>query len=222
MASAYIIGFISQKGGVGKSTLARAAAVALTKEGYRVRLGDLDVQQGTTVDWYRRRLQGDSTRLASVEPYSTVGHALSSSLDLNPAFDVIILDAPGRSSQATLAIAQAAHLVIQPATGTLDDLDPGIRLFHDLRKSQVQSSKLLFALARTTSEREEELAKDYIRQAGYAVLEATLPDRSGYKAAQNAGFTVVETFYPSLNQRADALLQEIFQYIKTLYNQASG
>jgi len=63
----YTIGFGSQKGGIGKSTLARATAVALTKYGYRVRLCDLDTQQGTSIEWYRQRLNSGGKPLASVE-----------------------------------------------------------------------------------------------------------------------------------------------------------
>ena len=63
----YTIGFGSQKGGIGKSTLARATAVALTKYGYRVRLCDLDTQQGTSIEWYRQSLNSGGKPLASVE-----------------------------------------------------------------------------------------------------------------------------------------------------------
>ena len=126
----FVLGFISQKGGVGKSTLARAAAVALSRDGYRVRLADLDPQQNTSVDWYKRRLNNGGGALASVESYETIRQALESGLDMRPALDVLVVDAPGRSSDATIALAQQAHLVIQPATGSpppanaADVLDP--------------------------------------------------------------------------------------------------
>ena len=215
----YIIGFVSQKGGVGKSTLARAAAVSLAGEGYRVRLCDLDIQQGTVLEWYRRRLQGGAKPLASVEYYQTIAHALKSGLDVNPSFDIIVIDAPGRSSEATLSLARSAHLVIQPTSGTLDDLDPGIRLFHELRNKQLSPQKMVFALTRTTSDREEEMAREYIGQAGYIVFTSTLPDRAGYKTAQNSGLTVLETPYPSLNQRAESLLKEMTDYINLMYTE---
>lgn len=215
----YVIGFVSQKGGVGKSTLARAAAVSLAAEGYRVRLCDLDIQQGTVLEWYRRRLQIGANPLASVEYYQTVAHALKNSLDLSPSFDIIVIDAPGRSSEATLSLAQGAHLVVQPTSGTLDDLNPGIRLFHELRNKQVSIQKTVFALTRTTSEREEEMAREYISEAGYTVFASSLPDRAGYKTAQNSGLTVLETPYPSLNQRAESLLKEMTNYINLLYSE---
>jgi chromosome partitioning protein len=218
----YIIGFVSQKGGVGKSTLARATAVALSKDGFRVRLCDLDTQQGTSIEWYRQRLNSGGKPLASVEYYGTVKQALQNGLDVNPAFDFLVVDSPGRSSAATIELAQQAHLVIQPATGTLDDLRPGVLLFHELLKNKVPPSRMLFALTRTSSDHEEALAKDYIKAGGYTVLNATLPDSPGYKHAQNEGLSVIETRWDSLNQKAQALIDEVFNTLSRLYNQASN
>ncbi|MFC7693884.1 ParA family protein [Paeniroseomonas aquatica] len=53
-----IIACVSQKGGVSKSTLARALAVELARSGLSVHLADLDIDQGSQVDWHRDRLSG--------------------------------------------------------------------------------------------------------------------------------------------------------------------
>jgi chromosome partitioning protein len=45
-----VIAFISQKGGVGKSTLARALATEASKEEMKVLLADCDPQQGTSAN----------------------------------------------------------------------------------------------------------------------------------------------------------------------------
>lgn len=210
----YIFGFVSQKGGVGKSTLARAAAVALARSEYRVKLCDLDVQQGSTIDWYRRRLQHGSPPLASVQSYRSVEDALGNGLDVPPGFDAIVIDAAGRSSEATLKLAQQAHILIQPTSGTLDDLDPAIRLFHDLRNKGIPSKKLVLVLSRTTTDAEQEMARDYVSQTGYRMLKTAIPDRSGYKLAQNLGNTILETSFPSLNERAEALIEEVLDLSK--------
>ena len=51
-----IVAFVSQKGGVGKSTLARALAREAAMSGLKTKIADLDTQQGTSVDWHRTRL----------------------------------------------------------------------------------------------------------------------------------------------------------------------
>src|SRR5262245_36599246 len=47
--------FTSQKGGVGKSTLARSAAVSLAYLGRKVLLADFDVEQRTCMRWQAQR-----------------------------------------------------------------------------------------------------------------------------------------------------------------------
>ena len=50
-----IVGFVSQKGGVGKSTLARALATVAAEAGIKVKIADLDPQQQTIARWEERR-----------------------------------------------------------------------------------------------------------------------------------------------------------------------
>ena len=57
---AALVGLVSQKGGVGKSTLARLVAREYAAAGWQVKIADLDISQGTSTDW------PDSTR--SVRP----------------------------------------------------------------------------------------------------------------------------------------------------------
>ena len=53
-----LVGVISQKGGVGKSTLARLIAREYAAAGWDVKIADLDISQGTSTDW-KQRLVGD-------------------------------------------------------------------------------------------------------------------------------------------------------------------
>jgi chromosome partitioning protein len=67
-----IIAFVSQKGGVGKSTLARALAREAAHGGLTVKIADLDTQQGTSVDWHRTRLHTGQQPAVAVEAFATV------------------------------------------------------------------------------------------------------------------------------------------------------
>ncbi len=205
----YIIGFVSQKGGVGKSTLARAVAQELKINNFRVKLADLDVQQGTTIDWHRRRLDNDYEPVGSVECFRTVREAL----DASPEYDAVIIDGAGRSSEATKMIAEASDVVVQPAGASLDDLIPAIRLNHELVKQGIPMQKLFIALSRIGTAAEEEAARDYIEQAGYKVLEGGTYEKPAYRMALNEGRTITETRYEGLNNRADALVQNIFNQL---------
>src|SRR5689334_15654474 len=137
-----VVAFISQKGGVGKSTLARAVAREAAAGGLGVKIADLDTQQGTSVDWHRQRLDGVIEPTVAVEAFKTAGQALA----VADAYDLLIVDGPARTSKATLEIARVANLVVQPTGASADDLRPAVREFHALLQAGVLAEKLVFAL----------------------------------------------------------------------------
>ncbi len=87
---AILVGMVSQKGGVGKSTLARLVAREYAKAGWNVKIADLDISQGTSFSWQARRLQYQVEPVVPVERFGTVDQALK----LADQYDLIILDAP--------------------------------------------------------------------------------------------------------------------------------
>jgi chromosome partitioning protein len=204
-----IIAFVSQKGGVGKSTLARALAREAAAGGLRVKLADLDTQQGTSVDWHRLRLGAGIEPVVSVEAFATAAQALA----IASAYDILIIDGPARTSAATLEIAKAASLVVQPSGASLDDLRPAVREFHALVKAGLPPSRLTFALNRIGTDAEEAEARAYLQEASYSVLAGYLAERPAYRRAQNGGHAVTETRYPALNERADALIQSLIDRV---------
>lgn len=204
-----IIGLISQKGGVGKSTLARALAREAAAGGLRVKLADLDTQQGTSSNWHRRRLDIGIEPAFSVEAFKTAAQALRIASD----FDVLVLDGPARASSATLEIGQQASLVIQPTGASVDDLHPAVLTFHELVREGVPKVRLVFALCKIGTDAEEGEARAYIAQAGFETLVGFIPERPAYRQAQNLGLTITETRFPQLNRRADELLQNVVDRI---------
>ncbi|WP_312283900.1 ParA family protein [Candidatus Igneacidithiobacillus taiwanensis] len=202
---AAVVAFVSQKGGVGKSTLSRALAREAAAGGLRVKVADLDTQQGTSVDWHRHRLNAGIEPMVSVEAFATAEQALGVAKD----FDLLILDGPARTSRATLEIARAANIVVQPTGASLDDLRPAVREFHALVKAGVPSARLAFALNRIGTPAEEAETRAYLAEAGYVVLDGCLLERPAYRQAQNTGHAITETRYAVLNERADTLIQSI-------------
>lgn len=204
-----IIALISQKGGVGKSTISRALGREAAASGLSVKIADLDTQQGTTADWQRRRLAAGIEPAIQVEAFGSAKQALDRAGD----FDLLILDGPARTSKATLEIAQVADLVVQPTGASLDDLVPAIREFHALVKAGVPKNKLVFALNKVGTPAEERDARDYLTEAGYAVLQGAVFEKPTYRQAQNAGYALTETRHTTLNGAADAVLQDLINRI---------
>jgi chromosome partitioning protein len=206
---ASVIAFVSQKGGVGKSTLARALARETAAGGLKTKVADLDTQQGTSVDWHRTRMDAGIEPTVSVESFKTAAQALA----MADHFDILILDGPARTSQATLDIARTANLVVQPTGASLDDLRPAVREFHALIKAGIPRERLTFALNRIGTDAEEADARAYLAEAGYSVLAGCLVERPAYRQAQNSGLAVTETRYSKLNTRADALIQSLIDRV---------
>jgi chromosome partitioning protein len=204
-----IIAFVSQKGGVGKSTLARALAREAAAGGLKAKIADLDTQQGTSVDWHRIRLGAGVEPVIAVEAFATAEQALKAAGE----YDLLIIDGPARTSKGTLAIAQVADLVVQPTGSSVDDLRPAVREFHALTKEGIPIEKLAFALNRIGTAAEEVEARTYIQKAGYEALDGCLPERPAYRKAQNTGHAVTETSYAGLNAKADALIQALIDRV---------
>jgi chromosome partitioning protein len=204
-----IIGFISQKGGVGKSTLSRALAREAAANGLSVKIGDLDTQQKTSVDWSARRMNAKLLPEVPAEIFSTAEKAIKAAHQ----YDLFILDGPARASEGTLEIARVADLVVQPTGASLDDLIPAVLVFHELVSKGISRDKLVFALSKIGTDTEEADARDYIKRAGYAALDGCVFEKPGYRKAQNAGKSITETNFKALNARADALIQTLIDKI---------
>lgn len=204
-----VIAFVSQKGGVGKSTLARGLAREAAASGLRVKIADLDPDQATIIDWHKVRTQRGIQPPLSVELFRAAAHALASA----HGYDLLVIDGPAKASSGTTEIAKRADLIVQPTGAGRDDLNPAVRVFHGLVKVGVPQDRLVFALNHIGTENEAEAARSYIAEAGYTTLPGYLPERAAYRLAQNEGFSVTETRFNGLKERADALIQALIDKV---------
>mgnify|MGYP003612118980 CR=1 FL=1 len=211
----YTIAFLSQKGGVGKSTLARAIACEIHKGGNSVKLADLDTQQGTASEWYRIRLNNGFNALGSVEVFDTAERAIDSSR----GFDFLVIDGAPRASKGTLEVSKHADLIVLPCCASSDDIIPTIKLAYELEKKGCSRNKIAFALMRVTTEAEINEARIFINEAGFNVLNGCVYEKPAYRQAQNEGLSIIETKYNSLNQKAEILINSISEtLIKNIEN----
>ena len=63
---------------------------------------------------------------------------------------------------------------------------------------------------------EEAAARDYLTEAGYAVLKGCLSSKTSYREAQNNGRTITETRHAGLNIKADALIDPSLIWYKPM------
>ena len=204
-----IIALVSQKGGVGKSALARTLARDAVAAGLTVKLADLDVQQGTCLDWSRDRNAAGIEPAVSVESFRNAVAALAT----RDKVDLLILDGPARTSQATLEIAKVADVLVQPSGPSADDLRPVVRTWRELVAAGIPTSRLAVALNCVGSEAEEADARSFLERADVKALRHALPERIAFRQALNTGRAMTETRYPGLNSMASFLIQDIIDKV---------
>ena len=108
----------AQKGGAGKTTLARNLSVAASQDGLRVLCLDLD-PQGSLRAWWESR-DADTPAMLARDP---APHALKATLDAAKAqFDLCIIDTPPAAPEWLSEALGAADLVLIPVRPSPDDL----------------------------------------------------------------------------------------------------
>jgi chromosome partitioning protein len=196
-----IIAFISQKGGVGKSTLAQALASEAKKKKIKVLLADCDSQQTTSYEWSKIQSK------VSCQVFQQVKDIWLYTKN----YQLIIIDAPARTSQGTLEIAQKADLIIQPTGASRADLIPAVKEFNALTKAGIPKKKLLFVPFRLSVATEFQLIQEYLKKTGYACFSYYLIEKTSYKQAQNEGKTIIEVIYKTLKKQAKELVNNILK-----------
>jgi chromosome partitioning protein len=211
---ATIIAVISQKGGAGKSTIARLLAVEGASREMRVKIADLDLMQGTATNWNMRRQRGGREPAIEVQTFGAVDQATRD----RSSFDLLVLDGAPHASTQTAQAAKAADLVVIPTKPTLDDLTAALGLARELvAKGAATPSRILFVVNQTTdSVTEAAEARQWLLEGGFPVTEAHIPLKTGYSRALDAGDGLTEAKHPSLQGRARVVAGEIFDYLHAL------
>lgn len=215
----YIVGIVSQKGGIGKSTLARLLACEFVKGGLSSKIADLDTQQKTSTDWASDRAEASIEPEIQVQPFGNIKTALK---ECN-RFDTYIFDGRPHSSQQTIEVAKISDLIVIPTGQTKDDLSPAVKLAHNLANLGIGTEKISFAFVKTTnSDAEIKAARDYLAQTEYITLAGHIPVSTAYGIAHDAGKSVAETPYCSLNDKSVFLAQSIIDLLVKLKENKGG
>ncbi|MGL5285923.1 MAG: division plane positioning ATPase MipZ [Aeromonas sp.] len=214
-----IIGVLAQKGGVGKSALARTVATAYAQAGWKVALVDADQEQGTTSQWFQRRLESvpeGGAGMVVVTPHG-VNPLAKVIRDHEP--DLIVIDGCPRNTSATALFAESADLVLIPSGVSFDDLTPAATLCRSLHHSHgVSLERIRFVLNRagTKAQEIEEQGAALTDAGGAKVLGITLRERLSYRAALDAGKTLTEVTHPIVKREAQALIDEVAATLEAL------
>ena len=202
--------FTSQKGGVGKSTLARWCAAALAYREEKVLLADFDAEQGTCVRWRAQRAARDITPLIETRAFTK-----PSKLDkFNKAYTNIVIDAAGRLDDMAVELAQTADAVFLPSSFSLDDLLPTLKIIETLRREAPQTQDICVVFCRTGgSTAQEKQARSILSMNNVSTLSQVMAQKDGYATLNATGRTGREAANRHLREAALALDTEMLEFI---------
>ena len=203
-----VIACLSQKGGVGKSTISQLVARTYANAGWQVKIADFNVKQKTSVDWVTIRMNSGWKPHIAGEPFDKISTALKADCDL------LVIDGRPDTDTTVREIAPAATAIIIPTGVSAADLKPQLMFGNELLARGIPRERLLFVINRSNdSQIALKEAQSYIQISGFRFANTDLPDKVGYQNAMNIGRAVSETFHSSLTERAEALASEIVAFI---------
>lgn len=202
--------FTSQKGGVGKSTLARSAAVALACAGRKVLLADFDVEQRTCIRWQAQRLARAVTPQVDVAAFSKEKKLGRVEFD----YQDIVIDTRGQLDELSVDLATSADIVFLPSSFSLDDVAPTLRVIESLRGAGVPSARVAIVFCRTGgSKRQEQQVRSILAMNRIAALDVVLPQKDGFIALYATGRTGRDAPQPKLRAMALAMDEALLAVI---------
>ena len=176
-----VIVLAATKGGVGKTTLASALAVAAAGEKKMVGMLDLDPQQSLAMWWARRGSVDNPKVYAGVDTVSEAVEILE-----GHGVDYLFIDTgPGILRNLEPSI-KAADLVVIPVKASAFDLqaiDPVLEVAGESSKAYL----MVLNECDTRSKKMTESAAEFLESGGHKVATQRIMQRTAYRAAATAG-----------------------------------
>ncbi|HKH81307.1 MAG TPA: ParA family protein [Methylovirgula sp.] len=205
-----LVSFIGQKGGVGKSALARLLSVGAAREGRKVLLADFDLDQLTCLEWNATRLRRNIEPEIDVRSFKSMKKLRKT----EESFDLIVADTRGHADDLTKDVAEESSVVFLPTGTSVDDLRPTLALAQRLAKHGADG-KIMFILSKTgRSERQVAAALKRIEAQGFPILAAAWGLRDGLQSEFDFGRVGLESANRYLRDIAEqvgrAMMERIF------------
>lgn len=196
-----VIACLGDKGGVGKSTLARLIATYLAAQGRSVILSDFHRSQQTSLQWYSRRED------AGIQPVVPTELGVRAKDLLHRPCDVVVVDGAGSGASTSRSVAMIADRVIIPTSVSPDDLLPQLEFAKKLIDYGMRRERLLFVINFCPTDIDTLDETSLFLQAVGQVASTSLPVSVQVRRAHVAGYALSEV--PEVVKYTDQLMREV-------------
>ena len=199
------VAIIGQKGGSGKTTTVLGLAVEAVKAGRRVAIVDLD-PQATAANWGDRRADKENPAVVSCQ-----ASRLSQVMQAAQAqgVELVIIDTPGKSSEAAIAAAKVADWVLLPIQPHLFDIETLGSVKEILSLAGNPRAAVLVNRAPVQGKRHGD-TQEGLQAMGFDSVPVVLFSRTAHGDATNLGQTARE--YEPKGKAAQEM-GELYEYI---------
>jgi chromosome partitioning protein len=197
------VSIISQKGGVGKTTLATALAVAAEADGKNCAVFDLDPQASASF-WHDAREA--STPAVAAVPSSRLTHLLKAAME--SGCDLAIIDAPPFAKDIAFEAAHHADFILIPTRPAVLDIMAMTKTL-DLVKHYGKPAAVVLTFCPPAG-RELSDTEEAIRQLGAELCPVRIGNRIAFSRAQQTG-RVAQEYEP--DGKAAEEIRQLYDYI---------
>ncbi|HGX3708925.1 TPA: P-loop NTPase [Escherichia coli] len=203
------IAFLSGKGGVTKTSLARALAVAYINAGWAVGIVDQDTGQNSFHKWNGRRTHFGHTPTIDVRSGSLrdAKHLIDSNTK-----HLVLVDGAAYGSRDTVEAAKMVDMIVVSCRFSLDDMESAVETMNRLVLEGVPAEKFCVVFSGVPEQRSPVNyvnAQAWMAQTPYFICNGFIEQKNSLTDAQNEGLALNEVKFPSVRKRVDQVMESI-------------
>ncbi|EMD0638894.1 ParA family protein [Salmonella enterica] len=203
------LSFLSGKGGVTKTTIARAICVAYTNAGWKTGVIDQDSGQNSMFKWNGRRKHFGHTPELEIRSGSL--HDARKMIAANQ-HHLVLIDGAAYGSRDTVEAAKLSDMIVVSCRFSLDDMESAVETMNKLVLEGIPAEKFCVVFSGVPEQRTPANyvnAQNWMKQTPYFICDGFIEQKNSLTDAQNEGLAINEVKYPSVRKKIDQVMDNI-------------